>query len=114
MPRARPRRPLQWPVVRDLPGACGMRVEVVPRWPLRLPGGGADGVMHVRGGVLERLLHIEERPVVVRAAQPGGHSVLIGARGPSKGACELALRRMRFALGVDDDLSEFQARFRAD
>jgi 3-methyladenine DNA glycosylase/8-oxoguanine DNA glycosylase len=91
-----------------------MRVEVVPRWPLRLPGGGADGVMRVRGGVLERLLHIEERPVVVRAAQPGGHSVLIGARGPSKGACELALRRMRFALGVDDDLSAFHARFRTD
>jgi 3-methyladenine DNA glycosylase/8-oxoguanine DNA glycosylase len=100
--------------VRDLPGSCEVRVEVAPRWPLRLPGGGADGVMRARGGVLERLLHIEERPVVVRAAQPGGHSVLIGARGPSKGACELALERMRFALGVDDDLSEFHARFRAD
>jgi 3-methyladenine DNA glycosylase/8-oxoguanine DNA glycosylase len=100
--------------VRDLPGSCELRVEVAPRWPLRLPGGGADGVMRARGGVLERLLHIEERPVVVRVAQPGGHSVLIGARGPSRGACELALERMRFALGVDDDLSEFHARFRAD
>jgi 3-methyladenine DNA glycosylase/8-oxoguanine DNA glycosylase len=100
--------------VRDLPGTCELRVEVAPRWPLRLPGGGADGVMRARGGVLERLLHIEERPVVVRAAQPGARSVLIGAWGPSKGACELALQRMRFALGVDDDLSEFHARFRAD
>ena len=70
--------------------------------------------MRARGGVLERLLHIDERPVVVRAAQPGAHCVLIGAWGPTKGVCELALRRMRFALGVDDDLSGFHARFRAD
>ena len=87
---------------------------MAPRWPLRLPGGGADGVLRARGGVLERLLHVEGQPVVVRAAQPGAHSVLIGAWGPSRGACERALERMRFALGVDDDLSEFHARFRAD
>jgi 3-methyladenine DNA glycosylase/8-oxoguanine DNA glycosylase len=87
---------------------------VAPRWPLRLPGGGADGVMRARGGVLERLLHVEERPVVVRAAQPGAQRVVIGAWGPSKEVCELALERMRFALGVDDDLSEFHARFRGD
>jgi 3-methyladenine DNA glycosylase/8-oxoguanine DNA glycosylase len=100
--------------VRELLGTCERRVELAPRWPLRLPGGGADGVLRARGGVLERLLHIEGRPVVVRAAQPGADSVLIGAWGPSRGACELALERMRFALGVDDDLSEFHARFRAD
>jgi 3-methyladenine DNA glycosylase/8-oxoguanine DNA glycosylase len=100
--------------VRELLGTCERRVEVAPRWPLRLPGGGADGVLRARGGVLERLLHIEGQPVVVRAAQPGAHSVLIGAWGPSRGACERALERMRFALGVDDDLSEFHARFRAD
>ncbi len=89
-------------------------MEVTPRWALRLPGGGADGVMRVRGGVLERLLHVEGEPVVVRAAQPSAHSVVIGARGPSRGCCELALERMRFALGVDDELSDFHARFRAD
>ena len=87
-----------------------------PRWPLRLPGGGADGVMRARGGVLERLLHVEDRPVLVRAAQgrSGAGSVLIGAWGHSRGACEVALERMRFALGVDDDLGEFHRRFRRD
>ncbi|MEA2143296.1 MAG: hypothetical protein QOI64_1726, partial [Solirubrobacteraceae bacterium] len=37
--------------------AVHVRVEVVPRWPYRLPGAGTDGVMRRRGGVLERLLH---------------------------------------------------------
>ena len=50
----------------------------------------------------------------MRAAQPGAQRVVIGAWGPSTEVCELALERMRFALGVDDDLSEFHARFRGD
>ncbi|HZL54863.1 MAG TPA: hypothetical protein VFC22_04460 [Solirubrobacteraceae bacterium] len=95
--------------------AVEVRVECEPRWPLRLPGGGADGVMRARGGVLERLLHVEEAPVVVRAAATGGgRGVLIGAWGPSRGSCRLAIERMRFALGVDDDLAPFHARFRSD
>ena len=98
----------------DLPGICERRVELVPRWPLRLPGGGADGVLRARGGVLERLLHIDGRPVVVRAAQGAAHTVLIGAWGASRGACEVALARMRFALGLDDDLAPFHRRFRSD
>jgi 3-methyladenine DNA glycosylase/8-oxoguanine DNA glycosylase len=100
--------------VRDEPGVCEQRIELEPRWPLRLPGGGADGVMRRRGGVLERLLHVEDRPVLVRAAQGTARSVLLGAWGPSRGACEAALRRMRFALGVDDDLSAFHAAHRRD
>jgi 3-methyladenine DNA glycosylase/8-oxoguanine DNA glycosylase len=95
-------------------GSCELRVEVVPRWPLRLPPAGADGVMRARGGVLERLLHVEGRAVVVRAAQPGGQGVLIGAWGPSRGLCRLAIERMRFALGVDDDVADFHARNRDD
>jgi 3-methyladenine DNA glycosylase/8-oxoguanine DNA glycosylase len=95
--------------------AVEIRVEVAPRWPLRLPGGGADGVMRARGGVLERLLHVEEQPVVVRAAARGdGRGVLIGAWGPSRGCCRVAIERMRFALGVDDDLAPFHAAFRGD
>jgi 3-methyladenine DNA glycosylase/8-oxoguanine DNA glycosylase len=100
--------------VHQLPGPCERRVQLTARWPLRLPGGGADGVMRARGGVLERLLHIEGQAVVVRAAQPLSRDVLIGAWGPSRGCCELAIERMRFALGVDDDLSPFHARFRSD
>jgi DNA-3-methyladenine glycosylase II len=97
-----------------MPGVCERRIELEPRWPLRLPGGGADGVMRRRGGVLERLLHVEDRPVLVRAAQGTARSVLLGAWGPSRGACDTALRRMRFALGVDDDLSAFHAAHRND
>jgi 3-methyladenine DNA glycosylase/8-oxoguanine DNA glycosylase len=100
--------------VPDLDTTCERRLELEARWPLRLPGAGADGVTRVRGGVLERLLHVEERPVLVRAAQRGPRTVLIGAWGASKGACELALARMRFAFGVDDDLADFHARFRDD
>jgi 3-methyladenine DNA glycosylase/8-oxoguanine DNA glycosylase len=100
--------------VKDLPGICERRVELEPRWPLRLPGGGADGVMRLRGGVLERLLHVEDRPVLVRAAQGAARTVAIGAWGASRGVCEVALARMRFALGVDDDLAAFHRRFRSD
>jgi 3-methyladenine DNA glycosylase/8-oxoguanine DNA glycosylase len=100
--------------VPDPPRPTERRLELTPRWPLRLPGAGADGVMRARGGVLERLLHVEGRPVVVRAAQPSAQSVVIGAWGPSRGCCERALERMRFALGVDDELSGFHARFRDD
>ena len=98
----------------ELPGICERRVELEPRWPLRLPGGGADGVMRLRGGVLERLLHVEDRPVLVRAAQGAARTVLIGAWGASRGVCEVALTRMRFAFGIDDDLEPFHRRFRAD
>jgi 3-methyladenine DNA glycosylase/8-oxoguanine DNA glycosylase len=92
-----------------------VRIELESRWPLRLPRGGADGVLRARpGGVIERLLHVDEEPIVVRAAQRGPRAVVLGARGPSKGACSAALERMRFALGVDDDLAPFHARFRED
>jgi 3-methyladenine DNA glycosylase/8-oxoguanine DNA glycosylase len=92
-----------------------IRVECEPRWPLSLPGSGADGVLRARGGVLARLLHVEDSPVIVRAAATGGgHGVLIGARGATPGICAVAIERMRFALGVDDDLAPFHARFRAD
>jgi 3-methyladenine DNA glycosylase/8-oxoguanine DNA glycosylase len=92
-----------------------LRIELVPRSPLALPGAGADGVLRRRGGVLERLLHVDEHPVLVRAASGAGRSsVLLGAWGPSRGLCETALERMRFAFGVDDDLSDFHRRFRGD
>ena len=89
--------------------------------------------MLVRAGVATRLLHVEERPVLVRAWQPAGDRVAIRAEPVDPGAIEapqtllsppaapagsaqleLAIERMRFALGVDDDLSEFHHRFRAD
>jgi 3-methyladenine DNA glycosylase/8-oxoguanine DNA glycosylase len=84
------------------------RIEVVPRWPFRLPAsGGGDGVMRRRGGVLERLLHLDRRPAIVRVAQTSERSVLFGAWARDRDDAAAAIARMRFALGVDDDLRPF-------
>lgn len=111
-----------------------LEVEVRPPSPYRLPSyGGEDGVMRVVDGVASRLLHVGGSPVLVRAWEAGRDRVLLRAEaldpaaiavpGPAfaaptreAGAAELefALERMRFALGVDDDLGEFFCRFRHD
>jgi 3-methyladenine DNA glycosylase/8-oxoguanine DNA glycosylase len=91
------------------------RVEVSPRSPFRLPlRSGMDGVLRRRGAVLERLLHDGAEPVVVRVTQTAPDRVLFGARARTRGACEHGIARMRFALGVDDDLAEFRRRFQRD
>jgi len=112
-PRSRPRRePVAPP-----PGVRELRVEVRPAWPLRLSrAGGPDGVLQVRRGVIHRLLHHgpEERPVVVRVAQTARDRVLFGAQADDLAAAAWAIERMRFALGVDDDLRPFHDRFRDD
>ncbi len=111
-----------------------VEVEVQPPSPYRLPAyGGEDGVMRVERGVASRLLHVEGHPVLVRAWEPGRGRVALRAeavdpesvsaplldREASVGEAgqahlELAVERMRFALGVDDDLGEFFRRFRGD
>ena len=58
--------------------------------------------------------------VVVHAWQPAADRVVLraGAADPESPApresLELAIERMRFALGVDDDLTEFARTFRGD
>jgi DNA-3-methyladenine glycosylase II len=92
-----------------------LRVEVVPRWHFRLPQrGGRDGVLRCRGGVLERLLAPDGRPAIVRVAQLSPRRVLFGAWAQDRAAAETAIARMRFALGVDDDLRPFYERYRDD
>jgi 3-methyladenine DNA glycosylase/8-oxoguanine DNA glycosylase len=92
-----------------------VRREVRPPWPFRLPrGGGADGALRRRGDVLQRLLHLEGEPVVVRVAQTAADCVLFGAQAARRELAAEGINRMRFALGVDDDLQEFHARFRDD
>ncbi|MEA2355594.1 MAG: DNA-3-methyladenine glycosylase [Solirubrobacteraceae bacterium] len=91
-----------------------VRVEVRPRWPLRLPGAGLDGVARRRGGILERLVHVGGEAVVVSAAQPSRDRLVIAGRGETRAACEEGIERMRFALGADDDLEPFHRRFRDD
>jgi 3-methyladenine DNA glycosylase/8-oxoguanine DNA glycosylase len=73
-----------------------------------------DGILRSRGGVLERLLHRGEAPVVVRIAQPAADRVLFGARARSREDAAYGIARMRFALGVDDDLQAFHRRFARD
>jgi 3-methyladenine DNA glycosylase/8-oxoguanine DNA glycosylase len=96
-----------------------LEVEVKPRWPFRLPGRGRDGVLRERGGVVWRLLHAGGHPVVVGARQRSDGSVAMLARDARGGrvpraALATAVERMRFALGVDDDLTAFYAAFKRD
>ncbi len=90
-------------------------MRVTPAGPFRLPsGGGGDGLLRHRAGVLERLLHDGDLPVVVRVAQPAPDTVLFGARAASRQAAAYGIQRMRFALGVDEDLRGFLRRFARD
>jgi 3-methyladenine DNA glycosylase/8-oxoguanine DNA glycosylase len=90
--------------------------------------------MRVSGGLASRLLHVEGSPVLVRAWQPTDKRVVLRADALEPGdvtvpplagspSCErpaggeqlaVAIERMRFALGVDDDYSDFYRRFRND
>jgi 3-methyladenine DNA glycosylase/8-oxoguanine DNA glycosylase len=112
----------------------GLEVEVRPASPYRLPlRGSGDRTLQVEGGVATRLLCIEGSPVLVRAWQPGSDRVVLRAEPVDPAALTvaaangnesvmlageaqlgLAIERLRFALGVDLDLSEFHRRFRDD
>lgn len=108
--------------------------EARPPSPYRLPTyGGEDRVMRISGGVATRFLQVGDSPVLVRAWQPSLERVMMRAEAvdpdsvagpctalepPSRRAgpeeLELAIERMRFALGVDEDLEEFYRRFHGD
>jgi 3-methyladenine DNA glycosylase/8-oxoguanine DNA glycosylase len=85
----------------------------VPVGAYRLPGAGRDGVLTRRGESLQRVLHPEGVPAVVTVL-PRRSAVRLRADSPSRDAALAALERMRFALGLDHDISEFQRRFRRD
>jgi 3-methyladenine DNA glycosylase/8-oxoguanine DNA glycosylase len=92
-----------------------VRIEVRPRWPFRLSRRvGLDGLARVRDGVLHRLLHAGDEPVWIRIAQLSPERVLFGARARDRDAAEWGIERMRFALGIDQDLQPFYERFRRD
>jgi 3-methyladenine DNA glycosylase/8-oxoguanine DNA glycosylase len=95
--------------------ALEVRLEVRPRWAFRLSRWtGMDRVARFRHGVLHRLLHCGEEPVVIRVAQLGDDRVLFGAAADSRDAAEWGIARMRAALGIDQDLRPFYDRFRFD
>jgi 3-methyladenine DNA glycosylase/8-oxoguanine DNA glycosylase len=87
--------------------------EAVPLGPYRFPGAGRDGVLRRRGEALVRLLHVGGEPVVLRAWATRA-CVRLQAEATARDAALAGLDRMRFALGLDHDLSEFHARFRRD
>ena len=78
-----------------------------------MPGGGRDGVMRRHGAVLERLLHVGDEPVTVRA-WPGAGCVRLCAEAATGPAAREGLARMRFALGTDQDLGPFHQAFKGD
>jgi 3-methyladenine DNA glycosylase/8-oxoguanine DNA glycosylase len=93
-----------------------LEIEVTPPWPFRLGRAGGPATRR-RGEVVTRLLHIDERLVVVHAWQRGAGDVVLRAVAVSGGDrrhLERAIERMRFTLGVDDDHSAFFARFKRD
>ena len=87
--------------------------DFLPPGPYRLPGAGRDGLLRRTDGVLRRLLHAGDDPVVVNAWEAGG-AVRVRAEASGRDACEYGVERMHFALGLDHDLSEFHAAFKRD
>ncbi len=92
-----------------------VRLEVRPPWVFSLPRrGGLDGLASLRGGVLHRLVHAGEDPVLVRVAQLAPDRVLFGAQARSREHAQWGIARLRLSLGVDQDLRAFYERFRLD
>jgi DNA-3-methyladenine glycosylase II len=111
-----------------------VEVEVRPPSPYRMPRGSSDRTLRMRGGIATRFLHVEGRPVLVRAWQlardrvhfraeaidpalvrrppVADASAELGPAGPEH--LREAVAAMRRALWVDADLSDFHRRFRRD
>jgi 3-methyladenine DNA glycosylase/8-oxoguanine DNA glycosylase len=105
------------------PGRAGrpLEVEVRPAWTYRLRARmGGDWVARRRGAVVSRLLACPGGRVVVHAWQTAADRVVLRAgavdadRPAGPRDLELAIERMRFAIGVDEDLTEFARTFRGD
>lgn len=106
-------------------------IAVRPAAPLRMPRlVGGDLVFRLRGPWLERLLVLDRQAMIVRvregargefvfAAEPVDPALLEGPgcgslREADDAALADGIARMRFALGVDDDLGDFYRAFRRD
>ena len=91
-----------------------VRLEVRPPWPFRLRGGSPDGIFRRRGDGVQRLIRVGDERVHTGAVQVAADLVRFGARASSPEVAREAIARLRFALGVDDDLRGFHAAFRDD
>jgi 3-methyladenine DNA glycosylase/8-oxoguanine DNA glycosylase len=112
-------------------GGSTLEVEVRPPSPFRFGRGSADRTLRVERGVATRLMTVDGAPVLARAwvrgpglvgfraeaVAPAALTVPVPCEEPRPaGRTELAtaIERLRFALGVDEDTSAFQRRFRRD
>jgi 3-methyladenine DNA glycosylase/8-oxoguanine DNA glycosylase len=87
-----------------------VREVVRPRWaPFRLYPPSLDGLTRRRNGGLVRLLHVDGAPVAVAV-----RGTVFAARAHDEATARAGIARMRFAVGIDDDLEEFHERFGAD
>jgi DNA-3-methyladenine glycosylase II len=91
-----------------------VREEVRPPWPFRLGGASMDGLLRRRRAALQRLMRIDDDPVLVGIVQPAPDRVLFAARASTQETARAGIARMRFATSVDDDLRPFYDRFRDD
>ena len=91
-----------------------LEIEVTPAWPFRLGRAGGPATRR-RGDVVTRLLCRGDHSVVVHTWQRDSGEVVLRAAGAApRGALGAAIERVRFMIGVDDDLSDFFARFKRD
>jgi 3-methyladenine DNA glycosylase/8-oxoguanine DNA glycosylase len=110
---------------------AALEVEVRPPSPFRLGRGSTDRTLRIERGVATRLLTVDCAPVLARAWLRGPGRVAFRAEAVDPAtltvpvACEelrpatpvelaAAIRRLRFALGVDEDMAAFHQRFRRD
>ena len=87
--------------------------DVRPAGVWRLPLLGRDGLARRVDGSVTRLLEHEGEQVLVRAWPGSGHFRLRAEAG-SREMAAWGVERMRFALGLDHDVSDFQRMFRRD
>jgi 3-methyladenine DNA glycosylase/8-oxoguanine DNA glycosylase len=110
---------------------ASLEVEVRPPSPFRLGRGSTDRTLRIERGVAARLLTVDCAPVVARAWMRGPGRVAFRAdpvdparvtvpvpceelRPAGRAELATAIERLRFALGVDEDMSAFHRRFRRD
>lgn len=93
---------------------AGAAADVTPPSPLRLSAGGREGTARRRGGGVERLVHLDGEPVLLRARPGPAGTLRLTAGARTAAAAGEGLARLRFWTGVDDDLRPFLARFRDD
>src|SRR6185436_20919538 len=89
-------------------------VTVRPPWPSEPPrSAGPGGLVRIEGAVARRALRIGDELALADAAWRAD-DVLLRAHAETESAARAALERMRFVLGLDDDLEPFHRAHRND